>query len=111
VHDFGDLDAVNVGVAKIGFQDSAFTVSKDIRSHSFSIVGKTINKFLPYNREHRVSVSGPEAKNLAETESRIEKQAAGATKIDKVTIKGRTVASALLEIGFEYVCEGWLALL
>jgi hypothetical protein len=46
VHDFGDLDFVNFGFGEVGFQNLAFTLSKDVRSHTFPIVGKTINKFL-----------------------------------------------------------------
>lgn len=36
MYDFGDGDFVNVGVGEIAFQDSAFTVGKDVGSHNFS---------------------------------------------------------------------------
>ena len=39
VHDLGDGDSINVSVGKVGFQDSAFPVRKDVRSHGFPIVG------------------------------------------------------------------------
>ena len=46
VHDFGDLDFVNFGVGEVGLQNPAFTIGKDVRSHTFPMVGKPINKFL-----------------------------------------------------------------
>jgi len=95
VHDFGDLDLVDGAAGDVGFKDSAFTVGKDVGSHSFPIVGKTINSFLPNSREHRVCASEREAKNLVEVESRIEKRAAGATKLTEAEAKGRILEYAL----------------
>ena len=46
VHDFGDLDLVKSSFGEIGFQNTAFTIGKDISSHVFPRVGKTIYKFL-----------------------------------------------------------------
>ena len=94
VHDLGNLDSVNVRLGKVGFQDSAFPVGKDVRSHGFPIVGKTINKFLPHSREHQVCASEKGAKNLAEKMSRIENQDAGATKPEKAVLKGKTIEHA-----------------
>jgi len=94
VHDLGNLDSVNVRLGKVGFQDSAFPVGKDVRSHDFPIVGKTINKFLPHSREHQVCASEKGAKNLAEKMSRIENQDAGATKPEKAVLKGKTIEHA-----------------
>jgi integrase len=95
VHDFGDLNLVNGAAGDVGFQDSAFTVGKDVGSHDVPIVGKTINSFLPNSREHRVCASETKAaKNLVEVESRIEKRAAGATKLDEATVKGKIVELA-----------------
>lgn len=91
VHDFGDLDLVNVGVGEVGFQDSAFTVREDVGSHDFSVAGKTINKFRLNSREHRVCAREGGAKNLVEVESRTGKQAAGVTKLDRATIKDKIV--------------------
>jgi len=51
MHNFGEGDFVNIGVGKVSFQNSAFTVSKDIGSHNFSIAGKNINKFFPNARQ------------------------------------------------------------
>jgi len=92
VHDFGDLDLVDGAVGDVGFQDSAFTVGKDVGSHSFPIVGKNIYSFLPNSREHRVCASETKAaKNLVEVESQIEKRAAGATELSQAEIKGKLV--------------------
>lgn len=93
VHDFGDLDLVNVAVGDVGFQDSAFTVGKDVGSHDVPIVGKTINSFLPNSREHRVCASEAKAaKNLVEVETvRDGLEARQATKAD---IKGKIVEYA-----------------
>ena len=92
VHDFGDLNLVNGAAGDVGFQDSAFTVGKDVGSHSFPIVGKNIYSFLPNSREHRVCASETKAaKNLVEVESQIEKRAAGATELSQAEIKGKLV--------------------
>jgi len=46
MHDFRNLDFININVSKVGFKNAAFTFGKDICSHTFTIVGKNINNFL-----------------------------------------------------------------
>ncbi len=72
--------------------DLSFPSCEDVGSHvtpHASTVEKALNSLCLYNRERRVGVSKPEAKNLAEKTSRIEKQAAGATT--KLEVKGKIV--------------------
>lgn len=45
VNDFGDLDAVYGAAGDVGLNDPALTFREDVGSHSFPIVGKTINGF------------------------------------------------------------------
>jgi integrase len=87
VHDFGEVDSVKLGVGEVGFKDSTFAFGEDVGSHGFSVVGKTINKFLPNSREHRVCASEDGAKNLAETKTRTKNRLAGATP----DVKGKIV--------------------
>jgi integrase len=95
VHDFGDLDAVDRAAGDVGLHDSAFTVRKDVGSHEFPIIGKTINGFLLNSKERRVCASDGGAKNLVKVESRIEKRAAGATaNLTEVNITGKLVEFA-----------------
>ena len=62
--------------------------SKNVGSHKFTKVGKSLNGFPSYNSKHRVCASERGAKNLVEVESGIEKRAAGATPAD---VKGKIV--------------------
>ena len=64
-------------------QNLAFERRENVGSHVSSevtITEKGLNSFRDYNRDCRMCVSAGEAKNLAEVETRIEKQAAGATE-------------------------------
>jgi len=72
--------------------------SENIRSHGskpqgITTVGKDLNAFPHYNSDCQVCVSEREAKNLSQQNTR-QKQAAGATKPDKATIKGKIVEFA-----------------
>jgi len=78
VHDLGDLDSVNVSLGKVGLEDSTFPVRKDIRSHSFPIVGKTINEFPPNSRQGQVCADVEKAKNLTKVAPHIQENGAGA---------------------------------
>jgi len=60
-------------------------------SSNFTDVAKPLKSLPCYNSKRRVCVSESEAKNLVEVESRIEKQAAGATKLDQSSVKGKIV--------------------
>jgi len=86
MHNLGDLNLVNLGIGEICFKDSPLPVSKDIGSHDFPIVGKTINNFLPNNREHRVCVNKKKMKNLVAT-AQTKQRDAGATR--KSDIRGK----------------------
>lgn len=90
MHNLGDLDPVNLGIGDVCLKDSAFAIREDIGSHDFSIVGKTINNFLPNSRERQVCVSEREAKNLSQQHTR-QNRAAGATKPTTAEVKGKIV--------------------
>jgi len=49
VHDFRNLDFININVSKVSFKNTAFTFGKDICSHIFAIVGKKY-KYLSFQR-------------------------------------------------------------
>jgi len=72
-----------------------FLRGEDVGSHKISPnitnVGKGINTHRHYNSKYRVGVSESEAKNLVKVESRIEKQAAGATTTSDAEVKGKIV--------------------
>jgi len=74
--------------------DSAFSFREDVGSHKLTSVGKDLNTFPSYNSKRRVCVSEDGAKNLAEEATRIEKWAAGATRPDLATVKGKLVEFA-----------------
>jgi len=59
-----------------------------------SVIEKPINTFRDYNRERQVCVSEREAKNLSQQPKTRQKRAAGATKPDKATVKGKLVEFA-----------------
>jgi integrase len=101
VHDLGDGDSINVGVGKVGFQDSAFPVGKDVRSHGFPIAGKTINTFLPYSREHQVCDPDKGTKNLNATEQK-QTVAGELQKTTQQNVKGKIV-----EFGFWLQKQGY----
>jgi len=79
MHDLGHLNTVNVSPGKVGLQNPTLPVSEDVSSHAFTILGKTINTFLPYTRERQVCATERVAKNLSQQRTR-QKQAAGATE-------------------------------
>ena len=93
VHNLGEFDVVNLGPGEKGLKDSALTLCKDVGSHKFSIVGKTINKFLCNSGECQVCVTEKDAKNLVAT-AQTQKRDAGATKSTKADIKGKIIATA-----------------
>jgi len=90
MHNLGHLNTVNVSPGKVGFQNAALPVGEDVGSHAFTILGKTINTFLPYTRERQVCATERVAKNLSQQRTR-QKRAAGATKPSKADIKGKLV--------------------
>jgi len=75
--------------------DSLFSFCENVGSHDDSLasrVEKTLNSLRFYNRKCQVRVTETQgAKNLAEVESRTEKQAAGATKLSKENLRGKVV--------------------
>jgi integrase len=67
---------------------------KNVTSHGSSkitTVEKSLNTFPLYNSNRRVSAEEDEAKNLAKVKTRTENRAAGATKPDPATIKGKII--------------------
>lgn len=81
VHDLRNLDTINLSTDEVGFKNPALPVGEYVGSHAFTILGKDINNFLPYNRERQVCEFQTEgSRNLAKVQSRIEKRAAGTTK-------------------------------
>lgn len=82
----------------------SFQRREDVASHISSkgtIVEKVLNTFGDYNRERQVCVSEREAKNLSQQNTR-QKQAAGATKLDVATIKGK-----IIEYSFWLLKQGY----
>ena len=45
MHDFGQGDSVNVATRNKRFKNLPFSVSEDICSHSFTVVGSSVNSF------------------------------------------------------------------
>jgi hypothetical protein len=45
MHDFRQVDSVNVTASNKRFKNSPLTVGKDVSSHDFTVVGKPINSF------------------------------------------------------------------
>ena len=90
MHDLRNLNVVNFSSGKVGFQNPALLVGEDVSSHAFTILGKTINTFLPYTRERQVCATERVAKNLSQQRTRTKKQAAGAT-IEQEEVKGKIV--------------------
>ena len=82
MHNLRHLNTVNVSTSNVGLQNPALPVGEDVGSHAFTILGKTINTFLPYNRERQVCATERVAKNLSQQRTRTKKQAAGATETD-----------------------------
>jgi len=69
--------------------DLTLPFSEDVASHKLTVIGKPLNSFPSYNSKRQVCAQ-KDAKNLA-TSKTAQKQAAGATKLDVETVKGKTV--------------------
>jgi integrase len=70
---------------------------KNVTSHGSSkitTVEKCLNTFPLYNSNRRVCAEEDEAKNLAKVKPQTEKRAAGATKPDSATVKGKLLEFA-----------------
>lgn len=93
IHDFGEFNSVNVSPSDKGLKNTSFAVGKDIRSHDFTIVGKTINSLLHNCRESRVCAEKSEAKNLASNATTKAGVDARRPTMD-VTVKGKIIEYA-----------------
>jgi len=61
-----------------------------VGSHKRTILGQYLNTFPDYNSTRQVRAEENEAKNLSQQRTR-KKQAAGATKTDQATVKGKVI--------------------
>lgn len=81
VHDLRDLSSVDFGSSEVSFQNPTFAIGENIASHSFSMVGKAINTFLPNSRERQcMRHQDNGAKNLVRVEPQIKALAGSASK-------------------------------
>lgn len=91
IHDLGNLNHVNRSTAHESLKNPSLTFSKDVGSHNFSIIEKSINNLLHHNGEHQVCVTKPkDAKNLVGVES-LQEAKRGATTLSTAETKGKIV--------------------
>ena len=60
---FGELDLISFSANKMGLQDSPLAIREDVRSHEFSVAGKSINALLDDCVLSSKALQNPDKKN------------------------------------------------